>query len=48
MRVFKIVTKTRKQLFFVFINTFESTENQYDNGITARLLTLENLFLDIS
>ena len=41
---FKMTTKTRKQIFLVFITTFGFTENQYSSGIVSRSLTLEDLF----
>jgi uncharacterized protein len=43
IRVFKKVTNTNKQLFFVFITTFGLTENQY-SGLLHKTLVLDDLF----
>ncbi|NRB50622.1 MAG: AAA family ATPase [Saprospiraceae bacterium] len=45
--IFRATTKTRKQLFLVFITTFGLTENQYSSGIVARSLTLDDLFREV-
>ncbi len=45
--IFKMTTKTRKQIFLVFITTFGLTENQYSSGIVSRSLTLEDLFREV-
>lgn len=47
VNIFKATTKTRKQLFLVFITTFGLTENQYSSGIVSRSLTLEDLFKEV-
>ncbi len=47
VNIFKATTKTKKQLFLVFITTFGLTENQYSSGIVSRSLTLEDLFREV-
>jgi len=47
VNIFKATTKTRKQIFLVFITTFGLTENQYSSGIVSRSLVLEDLFRDV-
>ena len=47
VNIFKTTTKTRKQLFLVFITTFGLTENQYSSGIVSRSLILEDLFKEV-
>ncbi len=44
LTVFKTTTKTKKQLFLVFISTFGVKENEYSSGIVSRSLTLADLF----
>ncbi len=43
-RVFKAVTKTRKQLFFVMITTFGLTSNEYSMELIGQVLVLNDLF----
>lgn len=45
-RVFKAVTKTNKQLFFVLITTFGLTPNAHSMNLIAQALTLDDLFLE--
>lgn len=47
VNIFKATTKTRKQIFLVFITTFGLAENQYSSGIVSRSLTLEDLFREL-
>lgn len=45
-RVFKTVSKTNKQLFFVLITTFGLTPNSHSMHLIAQTLTLDDLFLE--
>ncbi len=45
-RVFKTVTKTNKQLFFVLITTFGLKTNGHSMNLIAQTLTLNDLFLE--
>ena len=45
-RVFKKITKTNKQLFFILITTFGLKPNQYSMNLIAQTLTLDDLFLE--
>jgi len=44
INVFETSTKTKKQLFLVFITPFGLLENQYSSAIVAKSLTLDDLF----
>jgi len=44
MSIFKKRTKTRKQLFLIFITTFGLADNKYSSGIVSRSLTMDDLF----
>ena len=44
MRIFRETTKTKKQLFWVFISTFGLKPNQYSTSIIAQSLTMDDLF----
>lgn len=46
-RVFKKVTQTNKQLFFVLISTFGLTANSYSMDLIAQSLTIDALFQDL-
>ncbi len=46
MSVFRSTTKTKKQLFWVFISTFGINENQHSGGVIAKSLTMDDLFED--
>ena len=42
--VFRQTTKTKKQLFFVFVTTFGLAENNYSAAMVAKSLTMDDLF----
>jgi len=42
--IFRANTKTKKQLFWVFISTFGILENKHSGGIIAKSLTMDDLF----
>ncbi|MEM9847894.1 MAG: hypothetical protein AAF847_08385 [Bacteroidota bacterium] len=44
MRIFKAHTKTKKQLFWVFITTFGVMKNAHSLNTVAKSLTLDDLF----
>ncbi len=44
-RVFKSVTKTKKQLFTILITTFGLKDNNYSQNLIDQFLTLDDLFL---
>jgi len=44
MGVFRSTTKTKKQLFWVFISTFGVLENQHSGSIIAKFLMMDDLF----
>ena len=44
MSVFKANTKTKKQLFWVFLTTFGLHSNEYSKGLMDRVLSMEVLF----
>lgn len=44
--VFKVVTKTNKQLFFVMLTTFGLTKNKHSAKLIGQSLTLDDLFLE--
>ncbi len=46
-RVFKTISKTNKQLFFVLITTFGLTPNSHSMHLIAQTLTLDDLFLEV-
>jgi len=46
MSIFRTTTKTKKQLFWVFISTFGMLENQHSGSIIAKSLTMDDLFED--
>lgn len=43
-QVFKTVTKTNKQLFFILITTFGLTNNEYSMDLISQVLTKDDLF----
>jgi hypothetical protein len=44
MEIFRETTKTKKQLFLVFITTFGLKPNEYSLGLVDRTLTMDDLF----
>ncbi len=44
MSIFRSTSKTKKQLFWVFISTFGVLENQHSGSIIAKFLTIDDLF----
>lgn len=44
MALFREATKTKKQLFLVFITTFGIKSNEYSLGLIDKTLTMDNLF----
>lgn len=45
-RVFKNISKTKKQLFFILISTFGLKSNTYSMDLIAQSLTLDDLFIE--
>ena len=46
-RIFKEVTKSHKQIFFVFITTFGLRTNEYSMELVGDVLTLDDLFTSL-
>lgn len=46
MRIFKETTKTRKQLFWVFISTFGLKTNPHSLSLISKSLTMDDLFVN--
>ena len=44
MSVFRLVTKTKKQLFYMMITTFGLKKNQHSIGLIVNDLTIDDLF----
>lgn len=44
MSVFREVTKTKKQLFYIMVTSFGLKKNQYSSSLIAQDLTLDDLF----
>ncbi len=42
---FQHITKTKKQVNWVFVNSFGLTQNQYSSGLISNSLTINDLFL---